>query len=416
MHSTLFHMSTAPDRQPAVRLVMVTGENNNKVYEMAANGDGTFTARYGRIGAKLQTRTYPMQRWERTYREKTRKGYADVTSLAAETADAPFDIASPEVAALVDVLRAAADRAIQAQYLVGPSEVGPRQVQEAQAHLDALAGLAASLSDAPDTASPFDERLLALYTTIPRKMTDVRAHLLAHGLAPDDVPAMLDGEQEALDRMAQRVRLAEAPTAPTLLEALGFDLRPVTDARVLADLRREIGAHAELVRAVEIEHPHLRTRFEAHVAASSRKTTRRLWHGSRSENWLSILETGLVLNPARAVITGKMFGHGLYFADSFQKSLGYTSLWGSRWTGGGEARGFLALCDVHLGRALAVHRHEAWCYELDAGRLATRGMFRTYDSLHARSGSMLVHDELVVYNEAQVCPRYLIEVSLPDPS
>ena len=80
----------APDRRPAVRLVMVTSENNNKVYEMAENGDGTFTARFGRIGARLQERTYDASRWDATYRAKTRKGYTDITALTAEEGDGGF--------------------------------------------------------------------------------------------------------------------------------------------------------------------------------------------------------------------------------------------------------------------------------------------------------------------------------------
>jgi poly [ADP-ribose] polymerase len=165
-----------------------------------------------------------------------------------------------------------------------------------------------------------------------------------------------------------------------------------------------------LVGVTEIVHPRLQKQFDAHVASSRHKKTRLLWHGSRSENWFSILETGLVLNPARAVITGKMFGHGLYFASSFQKSLGYTSLRGAFWTGHASDRGYLALYDVHVGRELTVNCHHGWCTELTAERLATRGLLRQPDSLHARAGVMLRHDEHVVYTEAQACPRYLVEV------
>ena len=407
-------MSTpAPDRRPAVRLVMVTKDNNNKVYEMAENGDGTFTARFGRIGARLQERVYPSARWDATYRAKTHKGYTDITALAAEDAAGGFEIADPTVAALVDRLRAAADSALRAQYLVAPDAVGARQVAEAQAHLDALARLAGDLEDdlRPDLVAAFDAHLLDLYRTIPRKMGNVRSHLLGHDLTPDQLADVLDAEQEALDRMAQRVRLADAPSRPTLHDALGFDLCRVTDERSLRRIRTMMGTHADRLEGVlEVVHPRLRAQFEEHVAASRSKKARLLWHGSRSENWLSILETGLVLNPARAVITGKMFGHGLYFASSFQKSLGYTSLRGAFWTGHAADRGYLALYDVHVGSPLTVDRHHAWCYELTADRLAERTLLRRPDSLHARAGQMLRHDEIVVYREAQACPRYLVEV------
>ena len=408
-------MSTpAPDRRPAVRLVMVTSDNNNKVYEMAENGDGTFTARFGRIGARLQEKTYPASRWDATYRAKTRKGYTDITSLAAEEEEAQgFDIDDPAVAALVDRLRREADRVLNAQYLVAPGDVSVRQLGEAQAHIDALAGLAGQITDArpPDLVAAFDAHLLDLYRTIPRAMGNVRQHLLGGTLAVDALAATLDAEQEALDRMAQRVRLGDAPARQTLLDALGFELRAVTDARVLRRVRTLMGAHADrLESVVEVVHPRLRAAFDAHVAGSRQKKTRLLWHGSRSENWLSILETGLVLNPARAVITGKMFGHGLYFATSFQKSLNYTSLRGAYWTGHTSSRGYLGLYDVHVGSPLVVRKHHGWCYELTAERLAARKRFGAPDSLHARAGTMLRHDEIVVYRAAQACPRYLVEV------
>ena len=55
---------------------------------------------------------------------------------------------------------------------------------------------------------------------------------------------------------------------------------------------------------------------------------KQLWHGSRNENWFSILENGLQLNP-NAIITGKMFGKGIYFAPSSNKSWNYTSYRGT---------------------------------------------------------------------------------------
>ena len=48
-----------------------------------------------------------------------------------------------------------------------------------------------------------------------------------------------------------------------------------------------------------------------------------LWHGSRASNFMGILNQGLRIAPPEAPATGYMFGKGVYFADSFQKSFGY---------------------------------------------------------------------------------------------
>ncbi|CAK74015.1 unnamed protein product (macronuclear) [Paramecium tetraurelia] len=52
-----------------------------------------------------------------------------------------------------------------------------------------------------------------------------------------------------------------------------------------------------------------------------------LWHGSKISNFMGILSQGLKVAPPWALNTGAMFGKGIYFADMFQKSYGYTEDW-----------------------------------------------------------------------------------------
>ena len=148
--------------------------------------------------------------------------------------------------------------------------------------------------------------------------------------------------------------------------------------------------------------------FDQHLRGAKSKKTELFWHGSRNENWLSIMKAGLVLRPANAVINGKMFGYGLYFVDKFQKSLNYTSHRGAYWTGGTSKKAFLALYDVHVGKQLKIQKHAAWCYELSEKNLKKQGA--NYDSLFAKGGADLINNEYIVYNSAQSTIRYLVEV------
>jgi|SaaInlStandDraft_4_1057021.scaffolds.fasta_scaffold00672_2 predicted DNA-binding WGR domain protein len=70
-----------------------------------------------------------------------------------------------------------------------------------------------------------------------------------------------------------------------------------------------------------------------------------LIHGSRMSNWCSILQQGLLLDPSRlgVKITGKMFGYGVYFANSFSKSTQYCGV------SYGNGFACLALAEVALG-------------------------------------------------------------------
>ena len=89
----------------------------------------------------------------------------------------------------------------------------------------------------------------------------------------------------------------------------------------------------------------------------SSTNTSLLFHGTRSVNVRGIMREGLRLPKqlVGVVITGAMFGPGLYFADDWKKSAGYTSLTNSYWSrgsGGVANRGaFMFAADVVLGQA-----------------------------------------------------------------
>ena len=50
--------------------------------------------------------------------------------------------------------------------------------------------------------------------------------------------------------------------------------------------------------------------FNEYLKKNHIKAVKQLWHGSRNQNWMSIVRNGLLLNPD-AIITGKMFGNGI---------------------------------------------------------------------------------------------------------
>lgn len=89
-----------------------------------------------------------------------------------------------------------------------------------------------------------------------------------------------------------------------------------------------------------------------------------LWHGTRGENLIGILQTGFRIAPSDASRTGSLFGEGIYFADTFSKSFQYANtsnnhMWGFRNNRkfGSEdnnkpvkkAKKYMFLCEVSLG-------------------------------------------------------------------
>lgn len=93
------------------------------------------------------------------------------------------------------------------------------------------------------------------------------------------------------------------------------------------------------------------------INAYKNTNTALLFHGTRSVNVSGIMRKALLL-PKQLVgvsTNGAMFGPGLYFADDWKKSAGYTSMRGSYWSSGAGSiskRGaFMFAADVVLGQA-----------------------------------------------------------------
>ncbi|MBL7977093.1 MAG: hypothetical protein JNN12_02045 [Bacteroidetes Order II. Incertae sedis bacterium] len=404
----------SPSLARNARLIMVSDANNNKYYHMNALADGTFAVAYGRIGGRATTATYDMALWEKKYHEKIRKGYTDVSYLFTDkkVIAEHCDTGNVWIDGLMNRLQNYANRSILANYLVGSNEVTTTQITEAQGLINKVV----KDFEAGTANEVLNRQLIRLYAIIPRRMTNVRDHLVQPSTEEAAICKMLAQEQATLDVMAGQVKLSDntSTTRQTdLLAMLGIQIRMVENESELAQIRSKMQEHApKMVRAFEVTHLEQRDRFQNHVQHADNQATHLLWHGSRNENWMSILGSGLVLRPSNAIITGKMFGYGLYFADKFQKSLNYSSLSGSFWAGGKADRGYLALYEVHTGRALTIRRHQPWCYQLDADNLKARGILRRrYDSVFAKGGADLINNEYIVYKETQSTIKYLIEVA-----
>lgn len=395
-------------------LVMVTASaNNNKYYRQIPNGD-TWIAEYGRVGSNPQRRTYPMSQWESKYKEKIKKGYVDQTDLAEDLMQVEKpkqsnkykEIENKSIAEIVERLQSMARKAISDNYTISSNKVTQAMVDEAQSILT-------SLLDVKDVTE-FNDVLLKLFTTIPRKMSNVKSFLAT---SENDFASIIDKEQNLLDVMSGQVVqhqvIDETPEEVkkqdcTILEQLGLEFNEC-DNKDIAIIKAALGSCSDkFYRAWKVRNLRTQKRYDQFIKDNNIKNTKLLFHGSRNENWWSIINSGLVLKPTNAVITGKMFGYGIYYAPKARKSLGYTSLSGSYWAKGSSNSGFMALMDVAYGKPYDVHSFDSKYYNFNYDEL--QRVCKGANCLHAHEGSMLRNDEIIVYKEDQCTIRYLIEL------
>lgn len=406
-----------------VYLVMVSSNNNNKYYRMLANTDGeTFTVQYGRVGASSQTRTYPLRDWDKKYNEKIRKGYVDQTHLMEDLitvvkpkVDTPEykEIENAAIAEIVNRLMLMAKKKVQQNYRVESNQVTQAMVDEAQKIIDELTTI--------PIIKPFNDTLMKLFTTIPRKMSNVNDYLAK---SASDFARIIKDEQDLLDVMRGQVithsALDDKQQTPddsvenspindkTILEAMGIVMEPVNDAEieVIKDMLGD--CKDKFYQAWRVTNLATQKRFDDFVDKENIKDVRLFWHGSRNENWWSIINNGLMIRPTNAVYTGSMFGDAIYASPTARKSLGYTSLSGSYWARGNSSSAFMALMEFHYGKPYDVYSFDSKYYSYNYKRL--REDCPGANCLHAHAGSMLRNDEIVFYNVDQVTIKYLVEL------
>jgi hypothetical protein len=154
------------------------------------------------------------------------------------------------------------------------------------------------------------------------------------------------------------------------------------------------------------------------------------------------MSRGLRIAPNDAKSTGNRFGKGIYFSDSFQFSHNYScgrslnpfkqkkSIPANQ-----ETRNYMLLCEVALGKQKELRSSSEYCESLPSGFDSVKALGRQepdpsnnvslpngciiplgqlvnsqykpdeYYQVHYRSNE----NQYVVYNEAQVCIRYILQ-------
>ena len=388
-----------------IKLICVTPNNNNKYYYMEDLHNGSFKVSYGRVGASETVLTYPISLWDKKYSEKLKKGYIDVTEkITSVKKTGELDISDPDVKDLIQFLMSEAKQSIKRDYQISAESVTEEQIEEAQTIIDKISNyiqIENTLSSTLDI-SVINNQLRILYSVIPRRMIDTRNYFLKASNT-QFLYELLQSEQSRLDTLKSQVNINQVSSDGITLEELGFTCELASDEDkelIIKNTDFRLTNH----RVFKISNKETESVFNP-----NHLKTKLLYHGSRNENFLSILQTGLKIRPKGVQTTGSMFGDGIYAANKARKSIGYTSLRGSYWASGHSNRAYLAIFEFATGKEwnlLDSQSWSGWMSRIDESQVKSKGC----DSVFAKGGVDLRNDEYVVYNSNQCTIRYLIEL------
>lgn len=395
--------------------------NHNKFYEITENDDKSIDVRYGRVGDIERTHHYsPNEKQFFTLKQsKIDRGYIDETALHAERTvsskgyeELSYEpIPDEKIQELVDMLIKSSNDFMRTNYTITAKEITDKMITEAENDLESLIEIA----DNQGEVWKFNEVLMELYSDVPRKMDNVEDFIAK---SKDDYSIIVEREQDMLTNLKGQLQPEEEhkniQKSGTVLDAYGLSIREATykqEDEIIAHLGRDYDGKScerRFVRALCVENERTRNAYEQfkdehHLQP---KDCRLFYHGSKTENWFSIMKQGMLLNPD-AKVTGKMFGSGIYFAPDCRKALNYMDTKGSHWNNGNRQTGFTAVYAVALGK----------CYSPNT---ALHSYFTKKDlpdgclSVYANKKKVgLYNDEYVVYDQSQCTIKYLLEMTNP---
>ena len=383
-----------------IKLICVTENNNNKFYYMENLNNGNFRVTYGRVGSAETVLTYPISLWDKKYNEKIRKGYIDVSEkISGIKKIGDLNIKDPDVKDLIQFLMHEAKQSIKKDYQISAGAVTQEQIDEAQKIIDETF----QFKDA--TLSEINRNLKQLYSIIPRKMEDTRRYFISNSNLnyTQYLIELLQQEQQRLDTLKSQVSINQFADKGITLDELGFTCELASDEDKEL-IRKKTDFRLTNHRVFKISNKATEAAFNP-----NHLKTKLLYHGSRNENFLSILQTGLKIRPKGVQTTGSMFGDGIYAANKARKSIGYISLRGSYWASGRSNKAYLAIFEFATGSEWPILHDTSWSSwmgHITENQVKSGG----FDSVFAEGGADLRNDEYIVYNSNQCTIRYLIEL------
>ena len=398
-----------------VKLLKVdSSANNNKFYNMHDNNDGTFTVTYGRVGTDGVTKDYDIYDWEAKLESKLRKGYKDITANTRE------------IQGYVPVSDAEIDKLLNAflensrQFVSNYTEINTL-TQAAQDEVQNYINNLAKNIDIPNpdntVLNAFNRDLLKIFEYIPRKMSKVKDEL-ANNL--NERQRIIKREQDLLDNIiALSKNIPKQGASQTIEESFGFTMTKCSSEEIdfIKQRLSEDGfTRYRFKRAWKINTPSREDGFKEYLENNglkeNKKNVKFYWHGTGTENILSIMSTGLLIRPSNVTTTGSAYGHGIYNAPNADKASGYTSIAGAAWKGSNSRVAYMFLNAVITGKQFDVQdNYETYgnisIRNLDGDKFSQQDL--GYHSIYAHAGGYLKRDEVIVYNENQVACRYLVE-------
>lgn len=408
-----YPLSTKKEKyvQRDLRCINSTG-NNYKKYIIDVEGN-SLTAKYGSIDVPIEecrSVSYKSYMYWILYYEKLSKGYVDMTATLKDTiqkkgtinivnpgSESPQNANEELYKMLYDFANGVVSETLVSQI------VTKKQCEKSRKLFEEL--------KEKKTVKGFNSQLEKLMVISPRKRDWARGDTVRQYLAnsKDDFERIIDFEETLILSMEALVMDEEIKNDVKVKKSNlpSFDNLGIEVFEATAKQKEEVLSYlngnlkSQVHKVYRVKPAEQEKRFAEYCKKYNISTIKKLWHGSTNGNWFSITTNSLNI-PKRAT-NGRMFGDGIYFAPSADKSFGYTSYRGSRWACGKSNVAIMGLYATAYGTP---YHPSTWGASYhDFNSLLQKGC----NCLHARSvDTGLRADEIIFYNPDAIVLNYIV--------
>lgn len=401
-------------------LEMIGIEHNNyKYYDLEKIGFNEVTATWGRIAPRTESHLRKPYTYQQAYMklgEKLAKGYKDMTFKIEEKqikkvseSFSMEDTLNGEIKK--DSTLSTVSERLYAQLLDFSKKMIRRTFQTEIVVTETMVRKAKTLYNKllkQKTVEEFNEVLQEIMLLAPRKIDYMNGEKVKDYIAQrtEDFAKIIDREETILNSL-QVINLShkkEKKTTSPLDFPTDISVEMATDKE-----RREVLSYldshlkAKVKNVYHVESLTQKQKYDLYIKEHNIHEFKNLWHGSKNENWLSIILNGLSLNP-NAEITGKMLGNGIYFALESDKSYGYTS--GGRWNNQYSTTRFMGLYECAYGNPL---KHKGGFNHFTKEELDRMNKNCVHALGRNHGGNTLYRDEIVFFDESAINLNYIVE-------
>jgi poly [ADP-ribose] polymerase 2/3/4 len=402
------------------------GENSNKVWRGSLQDDGTFIAEWGRVGKGLQCKHHRLNsialakdKFERTKRQKIRKGYSEAQLIDADfqqtTVITPEELEAiaskqinhgrdPRAKELIRYLVKSNIHQITSQtdiiynaatggFITPLGQIMPQAIAQARQYLSQIA--ATRKSNRYKLRQLISKYLRLIPQRLGNKLDESKFCQPQEILRQYEILNALDAAVNVNLKSQQVFECAVNRIPGSTVEGKKI-FRQINQLYKSTINQNHVAAKYKLRRVYKLNIPSMQKAFVA--KSQTIGNVKQHWHGTKASNLLSILQQGLIIPSADAVhCTGRMFGNGIYGSEQSTKALNYaTNYWNP--SGEDEERVFMLLCDFALGKEYQPKKSN--CSFPVAG----------YDSTYVAPGvASTINQESIVYSVEQVNIKYLCE-------